>query len=162
VPWAWDDRICGVSPYHRRRSLSLLFRDYCSSSGRGRFKVPNVEADLQDRMSEDCMQILLTNDRQRLSWPPSSRSHTPWRTFVCTPEILNIISLHSQASRHSGTNARVFSSRPRIGSFGPAIMERNSSHWRDLLDALIASRPLSSTFLQDILQHIPRQPRQSG
>jgi hypothetical protein len=53
VPWAWDDRICGVSLFSRYRLLSLLFRDYCISSGRGRFKLPNVKAGLQNRMGRD-------------------------------------------------------------------------------------------------------------
>jgi len=43
-------------------SLSLLFRSYCTPSGLGRFKLPNVEQIPQNRIRGDSVRSLLTKD----------------------------------------------------------------------------------------------------
>lgn len=101
MPWAWDDRICEVCQYNRCRALSLLFRDYCISSGRGRFKPPNVEAGLRNRTSGDCMQILTANERRTLSWRHQIGRAIARRGVCCTPEIVHLC-LQRQVIRIAG------------------------------------------------------------
>ena len=70
----------------------LLFRDYCTSSGRGRFKPLNVKAPLQERTSGDCLQILHTDEDTKAQLAPPS-SNEPQHVYLVvfgTPEIIHL------------------------------------------------------------------------
>ena len=130
MPWAWDDRICGVSPYNRYRLLSLLFRDYCTPSGSGRFKLPNVEAGLQNRMSGACEQTLLTNDRHELSCALDANEPQPVGGSGPRLEIINFKYCRARTSEH---RQDYFKNDHKSANrhFRSAIMPRNFTHWRD-------------------------------
>ena len=161
MPWAWDDRICGVSPCNSHRPLPLLFRDYCALSGRGRFRLPNVEVGLLKRMAGVCRQSQFANDNHELDCALDANEPQCVGGSRSWP---GNIQFECQNAKTLARRQDCFQNGCGLANrqFRSVTVQRNYVHWRDLEKPSFCFETRRPHFSKTLCSESPTKPRQTG